>query len=243
MILLFTDFGSADIYVGQMKAALLQRVPEARIVDLMHDVPAFNIHAGAHLLAALAGHVPQDAVMLCVVDPGVGSFRRAVVMEADGRSYVGPDNGLFSVIAQRSNNVRYWEIEWRPDDLSSTFHGRDLFAPIAAMLEMRSLPEEALSAIPSLAVMLDVADQGRIIHIDHYGNAISDIPAGAIEQSSMLKFRDYHLSHGAYFAQISPGVPFWYENSIGLVEIAVNSGSAAKHLGIAVGDLLQFYPG
>ena len=136
MILLFTDFGSADLYVGQVKAVLEQHAPAVRVIDLLHDAPAYDIHAAAHLLAALADYQPSDCVVMAVVDPGVGSSRQALAMEADGRWYVGPDNGLLSVVAARAKTCRFWRITWTPPRLSKSFHGRGLFAPVTAMLTL-----------------------------------------------------------------------------------------------------------
>src|SRR5512138_140474 len=135
MIALYTDFGADDIYVAQVKSVMLEelagRVP---IVDLLHSVPAFDIAAGAHLLAALQTRFPRGTVFLAVVDPGVGSERDAAVVEADGKWFVGPDNGLLSVAAARATEARTWRILWRPPALSVSFHGRDLFAPVAAWI-------------------------------------------------------------------------------------------------------------
>ena len=134
MIFLFTDFGAGDIYVGQMKAVLHERAPKAPVVDLLNDAPAFNVRAGAHLLAAFAARLPKDSVTLAVVDPGVGGPREPVAVLADGRWFVGPDNGLISVAASRAAKHEVHTIEWRPEKLTASFHGRDLFAPVAAMI-------------------------------------------------------------------------------------------------------------
>ena len=134
MIFLFTDFGSADLYVGQVKAVLAAQAPRAPVIDLLNDAPPFNIRAGAHLLAALAARIPRGSVTLAVVDPGVGGAREAVAVRADGRWFVGPDNGLISVAAARAGTAQVYAIGWRPRRLSASFHGRDLFAPVAAML-------------------------------------------------------------------------------------------------------------
>ena len=135
MIVLFTDFGADDIYVGQVKAALLGHLPAgAVIIDLLHSVPNFHARAGAHLLAALQSGFPADTVFLSVVDPGVGTDRDAVILQADNKWYVGPDNGLLSLVAARATKTQTRRIVWRPPNLSSSFHGRDLFAPVAAWI-------------------------------------------------------------------------------------------------------------
>ncbi len=240
MIYLFTDFGSCDIYVGQMKAALLRHAPAADIIDLLNDVPDQDVLAGAHLLAALSEALPsQDAVLLAVVDPGVGSGRHPVVLQADGRWYVGPDNGLLSVVRQRAKNWRVWEIVWRPDALSDSFHGRDLFAPIAAMLDSGAWWQGALQEVSGLEVELEAADLCHVIYVDHYGNAMTGIRQGALPHDAVLLASGNRLSHARVFSEVPTGAVFWYENSIGLVEIAGNCSRAAEQLDLMVGTMLQ----
>ncbi|HBC09138.1 MAG TPA: hypothetical protein DC046_16375 [Rhodospirillaceae bacterium] len=132
MLVLFSDFGFQGPYVGQMKAVLHAGAPGVPVVDLMHDAPPFDPQSSAYLLAALAGGLAPGAVVLAIVDPGVGTDRRALVVEADGRWFIGPDNGLFALTVRRASKARAWEITWRPEKLSVSFHGRDLFAPVAA---------------------------------------------------------------------------------------------------------------
>lgn len=236
MIYLFTDFGSHDIYSGQVKAALLRGLPIAVIVDLLHDVPDQNVLAGAHLLAALSRSLPdQEAVFLTVVDPGVGGMRRPVVLLADDRWYVGPDNGLLSVVRQRSEQWRIWEIVWRPQALSATFHGRDLFAPIAAMLASGARWEGALQEVSGLEVELDATDLQQVIYIDHYGNAMTGIRQDVLPCDAKLTVSGHELIYAPMFSAVPAGGLFWYENSLGLVEIAGNCCRAADLLGLAVG--------
>jgi S-adenosyl-L-methionine hydrolase (adenosine-forming) len=134
MIVLFTDFGLHGTYTGQLKAVLHQMAPGVPAIDLFADAPVGNPKASAYLLAAYAVWFPVGTVFLCVVDPGVGGRRPAIVLEADGRWYVGPGNGLFELVLRRAAKTRSWDIDWRPEHLSASFHGRDLFAPVAAML-------------------------------------------------------------------------------------------------------------
>src|SRR4051812_16992956 len=122
-IFLFTDFGAADIYVGQVKAVFTHEAPQVPVIDLLHDAPAFNAKAGAHLLAALAPQIPFGSVTMAVVDPGVGSTRQAVIVDVDGRWFVGPDNGLLSVLASRAEKHSVWQIAWQPARLTPSFHG------------------------------------------------------------------------------------------------------------------------
>src|SRR5205085_2477038 len=134
MIVLFTDYGVGDPYVGQLHAVLAREAPGIPVVDLFHGVPSFDVRAGAYLLPAYVREFPEDSVFLCVVDPGVGGERKPAMVRADGRWYVGPDNGLLSILAARAGSVESYAIAWRPPGLSASFHGRDLFAPVAARL-------------------------------------------------------------------------------------------------------------
>ncbi len=128
MIVLFTDFGEVGPYTGQIKAVLAREAPGVDVVDLLHDAPAFQARPSSYLLATLIDVFPTETVFICVIDPGVGGDRAAIVVEADGRWFVGPDNGLFEIVMRRANDVMAWNITWRPDSLSASFHGRDLFA-------------------------------------------------------------------------------------------------------------------
>ncbi len=235
MLVLFTDYGWADPYVGQVKAVLAQQAPGVPVIDLMHDVPAFNAHAGAQLLAALVDPFPAGSVFLAVVDPGVGTPRETLVVQADGRWYIGPDNGLLSIVAARAAAARHWRIVWRPQRLSDTFHGRDLFAPVAAALASGPFPADWLTPVDAPTVQFDPADLPRVIHIDRYGNAWTGIRGGLMPGAD-LEVKGRTLPHHRVFAEAPKGTPFWYVNSAGLVEIAANRASAAALLALQVGE-------
>lgn len=236
MIVLFTDFGWHDPYVGQIKARLAEAAPGVPVIDLLHAVPDFNAHAGAHLLDAFARDFPVGSVFVGVVDPGVGGPRGALVVEADGRFYVGPDNGLLAIVAGRARQARYWRIDWRPNRLSATFHGRDLFAPIAAAIAAGRFPAEYLTEIGEPEVRFDLADLPRVLYLDHYGNAWTGLRGGLPGEAAVLMVKGRTLARRTTFAEAAKGEAFWYVNSVGLVEIAVNRGSAVAQLGLAVGD-------
>ena len=240
-IVLFTDFGAGDIYVGQVKAVLQRLAPGVAVIDLLHDAPAFDARAGAHLLAALAGCFAEDSVFLAVVDPGVGGMRDAVVVQAGGRWYVGPDNGLLSVVAARAQKSAFRRIVWRPQPLSASFHGRDLFAPIAAALAAQGeLPDAWFERTAGLNVDFGGGDLSEIIYLDHYGNAHTGIRAGGIARKTLLLAGARRLPYARVFSEAVEGEAFWYENSQGLVEIALNRGSAARLLGLKIGDSLTW---
>lgn len=236
-IVLFSDFGSGDIYVGQVKAVLQRLAPGIALIDLLHEAPAFNVRASAHLLAAMVGRFAEDSVFLTVVDPGVGAARNAVVVRADKRWYVGPDNGLLSVVAARAGNSDCRRIVWQPQQLSASFHGRDLFAPIAAALAAQGgLPEGWFEHTGRLKVEFGGDDLPEIIYVDHYGNAHTGIRASGIAHDASLLVGARRLPYARVFSEAAEGDPFWYENSQGLVEVAVNRGSAAPLLGLNIGD-------
>jgi len=235
MILLFTDFGSTDLYVGQVKAVLQERAPKAPVIDLMHNVPSFNVKAGAHLLAALVTRLPKGSVTLAVVDPGVGGPRDPVAVLADGRWLVGPDNGLLSVAAARAQKADGYAIGWRPESLSASFHGRDLFAPVAAMLAAGGRKSARLRKKAQLDVDLGAGDLAEIIYMDHYGNLMTGMRAGTVPRERSLVVNQRAIPHARVFSEVPAGQVFWYENSLGLVEVAANGASAQHLLGFTPG--------
>jgi len=236
MIFLFTDFGAADIYVGQVKAVLAAQAPKVPVIDLLHEAPPFNVKAGAHILAALSTQIPQDSVTLAVVDPGVGGPREAVAVLADGRWFVGPDNGLLSVTAARAVAVEVHAIGWKPERLSASFHGRDLFAPVAAMLAGGRRKAAKLEKREQLAVILGADDLPEVIYVDHYGNLMTGIRAAALPRERTLTIEGRTIAHARVFSDAPAGKLFWYENSLGMVEIAASGASAQQMLGFAPGN-------
>jgi S-adenosylmethionine hydrolase len=239
MIVLFTDFGLHGPYTGQMKAVLHQMAPGIPAIDLFSDAPVGNPKASAYLLAVYAEWFPAGTVFLCVVDPGVGGTRPSVIVKADGRWYVGPGNGLFELIERRATETIRWDIDWKPERLSASFHGRDLFAPVAAML--------ARGEPPPGRPRLDEADRRRdwpedlaeIVYIDHFGNAMTGLKAAKLPAGARLAAADRVLEGATTFSNRPPGTAFWYANSNGLAEIAVNQGRADGELGLAIGSPVE----
>lgn len=211
---------------------LAAQAPGVPVLDLLHDAPAFGVAPAAHLLAALAPQLPQRTVFLAVVDPGVGGPRDAIVVEAGGRSFVGPDNGLLSVVWQRAARRRCRRIAWRPARLSASFHGRDLFAPIAARLARKRMPRGWLAPKARPDVLLAAQELARVLYIDHYGNALTGLRCS--DRAARLLVGGRRLRYARTFGDADG--PFWYENSIGLVEIAVPQGSAARALRLKIGS-------
>lgn len=236
-VVLFTDFGASDLYVGQMKAVIGARAPRARILDALNEAPDFGVEPSAHLLAALASEYPRGSIFVAVVDPGVGGRRGAIVVDADGRAFVGPDNGLLSVVWQRAKRRRCRRIAWRPQRLSDTFHGRDLFAPVAARLAVKSrFPRGWLVAQGAPGVLLDASDLPAILYIDHYGNALTGLRSRQLSRDATLRIAGRQVRYARTFEEVSRGVLFWHEGSLGLVEIAANRASAAAKLGLKIGS-------
>lgn len=236
MIVLFTDFGVQGPYVGQMKAVLASAAPAAPVVDLMHDAPVFQHKAAAYLLAALVAPLPEDAVVLGVVDPGVGHRdRRPVAVRAGGRWFVGPDNGLFAVAARQAGASEWWEISWRPARLSNTFHGRDLFAPVAARIANGEAPPGRRFAADAAVGMDWLADLGEVVYVDRYGNAMTGIRASTLPTGAVLKVAEVSVRQARTFSDVGPGEAIWYENSSGLVEVAMNQANAARVMGLRIG--------
>lgn len=239
MIVLFTDFGLHGPYTGQMKAVLHQLAPGIPVVDLFADAPVGNPKASAYLLAAYAAWFPAGTVFLCVVDPGVGGTRPAIIVEAEARWYVGPGNGLFELVRRRGGQTRTWDIDWKPERLSASFHGRDLFAPVAAMLARGELPpgrprEDDADRRPDWR-----DDLCEIVYVDHFGNAMTGLRAAMLPPDARLAAASRVLERARTFGDRPPGTGFWYENANGLAEIAVNHGRADRELGLAIGSPIE----
>jgi S-adenosyl-L-methionine hydrolase (adenosine-forming) len=242
MIAMFTDFGLAGPYIGQVKAVLARRAPGIPVIDLFADLPAADPKPAAYLLAAYSAWFAPPIVFLAVVDPGVGGTRRGVVVEADERFYVGPENGLFELVLRRAEVMQAWEIAWRPSVLSASFHGRDLFAPVAARLAVAG-PDTSMLRETQIRRVDDWSDElPAIVYIDHFGNAMTGIRAAKVSPGARLTVAGRVLQKAATFSEVPSGAAFWYENANGLVEIAVNTGRADNTLGLAVGSEVVVIP-
>lgn len=237
MLVLMTDFGPTGPYMGQMQAVLYREAPGVPVVTLFNDAPRCNPRASAYLLAAYTNECPAGSVFLAVVDPGVGTTaRRPVMLQADGRWYVGPDNGLFELVRRRATTCRCWEITWRPSHLSASFHGRDLFAPVAARLARGETPPGESMACSHNDWPDDLAE---VIYVDHFGNAMTGLRAATVAPATLISAGGRQLCYARTFGAVAPGAAFWYENANGLIELAVNQGSAAQQLGLAIGARIR----
>jgi S-adenosyl-L-methionine hydrolase (adenosine-forming) len=238
MIVLFTDFGATGPYVGQVKAVLAREAPAQVVIDLLHDAPAMNARASAYLLAALAPSIKDEAAFVAVVDPGVGTERRALALKADGRWFVGPDNGLLDIVARRAKSAEWWDIDWRPPQLSATFHGRDLFAPVAARLARgEAVPGKRCDS--PLAARNWPADLAEVVYLDPYGNAATGLRSKIVGPEVVLRANDRCFQPVTTFGDAPAGTAIWYENSSAHAELAISEGSAAGSCGLAIGTLVS----
>ncbi len=249
MIVLFTDFGTDGPYVGQMKLVLARHAPNCPVIDLMHDAPSRTPRAAAYLLAALMADVPAGAIVLGVVDPGVGGARPALAALAGDRWLVGPDNGLFELVLRRSPApMRRWHLDIPETGVSASFHGRDVFAPAAARIAgalaagenpaATVLEREAQPADDAPRAGPDWPDEAaEVIYIDGFGNAATGLRAETVAPDACIipEGTGTALRRARTFCEVPPGTAFWYENAIGLVELAVNGGSAARALDLEIG--------
>lgn len=254
IITLTTDFGLTDGYVGTLKGVILGIAPDVRLVDLSHDIAPQDVRAAAFVLSRAAPFFPEGTVHLAVVDPGVGGQRRSLAVTTQRASYVGPDNGLFSP-ALAEEGARAWELDrpafWLPD-VSRTFHGRDIFAPVAARLASGVAAEQLGSpiadpvrlAITPPARYGDGRITGQVIYVDRFGNLVTDIPREWVvggdwrceiagQQIDRLSATYAAAAHGALLALVS---------SAGTVEIAERGGNASARLGVCAGAPVRLWP-
>ena len=242
---LLTDFGLTDSYVAQMKAVLIRSCPEARLIDVTHQVPRHDVLCGSITLERAVDGFPPGTVHLAVVDPGVGSDRRLLIARVNEQLIVAPDNGLITWSWRMHGGDDTFELTWRPKQTpSQTFHGRDILAPVAAQLACGTLPSE-LGRLIDDPILLDVAPvpklatQGQIIHLDHFGNATTNIPVNALGPKPQATVHVNRRAIGKLrktYWDVAPGKPLALIGSSGLLEIAVRDGSAKDELNVRVGD-------
>jgi S-adenosylmethionine hydrolase len=249
-IALLTDFGSVDAYVGIVKGVILSRLPGAVVFDLTHGVAPQDVFGGALVLASAAPYCPADTVFMAVVDPGVGSSRRALCLRSRGRLFVGPDNGLLWLAATAFGEPEAFHVDrpelWLPNP-SSTFHGRDVFAPVAAALAAGTQPEE-LGARITDPVRLTIPEptregetlRGEVIYVDRYGNAVTNVRPSDLRPGHV----EFTLQAGARFISgpakcysgVGAGAPTIVLGSWGYCEVAIRDGAAALLLGLQRGS-------
>lgn len=252
VITLTTDFGVRDAYVGTMKGVILGINPEATIVDLCHEIVPQDVRQGALALYNACRYFPVGTIHVAVVDPGVGSERRPIAVGTSQAVFVGPDNGVFSLVVggwERRSEVTIVHLTeprfWLPE-VSSTFHGRDIFSPVAAHLSL-GVPLEALGQVVDDMVRLslpqpEVRDDGtilaQVLRIDRFGNVITSVPEGLVaeEDVSAVEIGGRQISRLSHtYSQVESGALVALIGSEGFLEVAVRDGNAARTLEVAVG--------
>ena len=254
IITLTTDFGSADGYVGAMKGVILGIAPDVLLVDLSHEIAAQDVRGAEYVLGRAAAFFPAGTVHLAVVDPGVGSRRRPLLITTPHASYVGPDNGLFTFALDEAE-AAVFELDrpefWLPN-ISRTFHGRDIFAPVATHLargvapHTLGIPINDPVRLPTVAPLrrADGHVAGHVIHVDRFGNLITDIPGGWVGEGRWcVEIAGRQMSQfGATYADATSGTLLILVSSAGTLEIAARDGNAAAQLGVGVGETTILRP-
>ena len=256
IIALITDYGTSDWFAGEMKGAILRVAPNVAIVDISHNIPAGDISGAAFSLLACYRSFPAGTVFCVVVDPGVGTGRAAIVAKNGSFFFTGPDNGVLSwaLKAEKTAAVRcVGNPELLPASVSQTFHGRDIFGPIAALLSEK--PEIFDTIGPVLPGIIElpwpacVHDKkyllGSIVHIDRFGNAITTVDENSLKLLANIPAKVRMVKYGtelplcSYFQQVPSGQGLAYVGSAGYVEIAINNANAAAIFGLQIGDKIE----
>lgn len=242
-IVLLTDFGTRDGYPAAMRGIIAGISPRAGVEDATHDIAPGDVHAAAYVLARYALYQPRGTIHLVVVDPGVGSSRRALAAEIDEQHYVAPDNGVLTRVLQSAASSRVVELDaaaYRRTEVSTTFHGRDIFAPAAAWLA-RGVPLEELGPSIQDPILLELPAprrdgrgiEGVVEYIDHFGNLITSIPADWLDSTARVSIAGREIGAlRSTYSDVVPGSLLALTGSDGMLEIAVRDGSAAGLLGV-----------
>ncbi|MGH2500217.1 MAG: SAM hydrolase/SAM-dependent halogenase family protein [Candidatus Limnocylindria bacterium] len=249
VVTLTTDYGGRDGYAAALKGVILSDAPDATVVDVTHEIAPGDVLQAAWVLATTWRAFPEGTIHLAVVDPEVGSPRRGVAIAVDGHVFVGPDNGLFTLVIDRSADGRAYELTnralWRQPP-APTFHGRDIFAPVAAALARGMAPEQVGTEVRAVQVLPaakptrrdDGSLVGHIVHVDRFGNCVTDLAADALPAAQVAVRCGGHrideLVH--YYAEAPRGRLVALVNSSGYLEVARRDGSAAEELGARRGD-------
>jgi len=253
MITLTSDFGLKDPYVAEMKGVILTINPQATIIDITHTVEKFNIREGAFVLVSAAPYFPKDTIHLAVIDPDVGTGRRSIIIQTKRDFFVGPDNGVLMLAAQNHGIEHLYEIsnpKFMLPKVSSTFHGRDVFAPAAAHLDKGVKPSEFGPEITKVAAPKFGSVErrngsliGEVWHIDDFGNIIINISQKDLPQNRVVNVKLpgvlQNISFGKTYAQAKPHEPLALIGSHGFLEIALNQGNAAEKFHAKVGDKIE----
>jgi len=253
-IVLLTDFGLRDPFVGVMKCVIEGIATGARVIDLVHEVPPQDVRAGAVALSTSLAYLPKGAIVAAIVDPGVGTERRAIAMKTERAIFLAPDNGLLTLVRRASKKVQIRALENRRlflADVSTTFHGRDVFAPVAARLA-RGLSFDRVGPRIASIVELELGDpvrkgtgsEGEVLTIDRYGNALTNVPGDWVDEGDRVLVRGKPIAKIARtYGAVAIGRAVAMIGSSGTVEIAVNQGDAARRFRLAPGDRVHIKAG
>lgn len=257
IVTLLSDFGRADTYVGQVKGAVLQVCPTATLVDLTHEVPAHDVRRGAFLLWSAVLAFPPGTIHLAIVDPGVGSERRAIAARAQrGDVLIGPDNGILVPAVERLGGMAFAvelsNQKFFRQRVYRTFHGRDLFAPVAGHLlrgaELRAMGTPISNLGAAVRFPAPAADvqgiTGEVVHVDGFGNLVTNVPEELLPPRFEVRLDSHRVggARDAVYQSVPPGGLVALVGSAGLLEIAARDGSASAALGISVGHPLRVQP-
>jgi S-adenosylmethionine hydrolase len=256
IITLTTDFGLKDPYVAEMKAVMLGICPKTAIVDITHEIEKFNVKMGAFVLASAAPYFPKGTIHVAVVDPGVGTKRKPILIETENSFYIGPDNGVLSLAATKQGIKCAYEIsnsKFMLPKISNTFHGRDMFAPAAAHLAKGTNPEKFGPKITDI-VMPEFAEVrkkknwlvGEVLHIDGFGNIITNFSEEDLKQLIAEKLLEVRLGNVCLrlrvckaYGEVEPQKPLAIIGSHNFLEISINQGDAAKTFNVKTGDRIE----
>jgi hypothetical protein len=259
IVTLTTDFGLKDPYVAEMKAVILNINPNATIVDITHEIAKFNIRMGAYILASASPYFPKGTIHVAVVDPGVGTKRRPLLIQTERSYYIGPDNGVLALAAKNQDITHIYEVTNRKlmlSKISSIFHGRDVFAPAAAHLANGTPPEEFGPEIrkvvmPEFAKIIRRKDMliGEVMHIDSFGNIITNFGEKEVELMKIKHIANVKLRNAKLklrfckaYADVEPQKPLALIGSHNFLEISINQGNAAEIFKIRSGDKVTLFP-
>jgi S-adenosylmethionine hydrolase len=245
IITLTTDFGESDYYVGTMKAVILNISPRVKLVDISHHVPPGDINHTAFILKSAVPFFPEGSIHIAVVDPGVGTKRRPILVQAKNHLLVGPDNGIFSDFIDPNSRIYHLDKKkYFLENISQTFHARDIFAPVAAHLLAGKNPSQLGKRI-SDPVMLDRPQpvlekgmiKGQVIHIDRFGNLVTNIPGNIIPKNPVVKIAGYRITGlASSYMGHKKAKPIAIIGSANLLEVSIPQGSAAKRLKARTGQ-------
>lgn len=260
IITILSDFGLKDPYVAEMKATILSICPELKIIDISHSIDKYDIRMGAFTLASAAPHFPRETIHLAVVDPGVGTKRRPIIIETERFFYVGPDNGLLVLSAQKEGIRHTYQItipQHRLPRMSRTFHGRDIFAPAAAYLAMGYPPSQLGREIfeyasPRFNEPYFKGSEliGEILHVDDFGNIITNIPKHYLKTINVsegyfhtikLGGRTLNVKFCSSYGTVPESTPLMILGSHDFLEISLNQGNAAQAFNAKVGNPIHLF--